>query len=79
MAKEIWKIRLKPDGTWENVYRDTFYEMNPKSLVEWNNSIFVSPTEFNRFLDKREEYLEAALDKSDYRDAKMVIDWVKNK
>ena len=39
MNKKIMKIRLRKDGTWENIYEDgtpaeQFYELNPESLAD---------------------------------------------
>ena len=85
--KQIWKIRLKPDGTWENVYRDEFYELDGKSLVDWNNSKFVDPSGSARFARVERDNIETlaadlremALGLSDLREAREVIAWVMKK
>lgn len=67
--RQVWKIRLKPDGTWENVYKDEFYELDGKGLAEWHASKFYDAS----------EYLEKAVELSGMRDAKEIIDCLMKK
>lgn len=63
------KIRLRSDGTWEHVYNDgstdqEFYELN---IVE------LARIQREKLFEQAQVYLEEAVEKSGYKDAKEVI------
>lgn len=73
----LLKIRLRPDGTWEHVYNDgssdqEFYELNPASLAHLQK-------QKQQLFDMSQDYLELAVEASEYRDAKQIISYIKNK
>jgi hypothetical protein len=59
--KYIMKIRLRPDGTWENVYD------------ELENAL----DELVKLSYMATDYLEQAVQASGYKDAKLVIDHIR--
>ena len=79
--KDIWKIRLRPDGTWENVYRSDFYELDTDGLIAMSRGDFKDPTkELVAELEAmRDNYIEQALECGDLKEAKEVIEWIKKK
>jgi hypothetical protein len=80
--REVWKIRLKPDGTWENIYKDEFYEMDPMALAEMymhkNRSVDrFALEESNRLEGMRELLIEDALKIRGMKEAEEVIERIK--
>lgn len=81
--KTLYKIRLRPDGTWENVYTDgssdqEFYQTNGHDLARLH--------EIRREIEREEQlkrnalmvenFIEQALEYSDLRESKIVIDHI---
>lgn len=73
--KVLLKIRLRPDGTWEHVYDDNsvdqeFYQLNIKSLAHLQKHK-------EQMFSMAEEYLNLAVEASEYKQAKEVIDYIR--
>ena len=73
--KILMKIRLRPDGTWEHVYDDNsvdpeFHQLDAKSLIHLQKHK-------EQMLSMAQDYLELAVEASQYRDAKQVIDHIR--
>lgn len=73
--KHIMKIRLRKDGTWENVYEDgssdqEFTQLSPQMLAKMQSK---------QLSEIASDYLEMAVEASEYRDARAVISYIKNK
>lgn len=71
--KKLLKIRLLPDGTWQNVYiNDQEYEQLDAFLLnEIQKQTRMSRRE--RIQKKAEDYIEEALELSDYEESKIVL------
>lgn len=73
--KILMKIRLRPDGTWENVYEDgssdqEFTYLSSEMLVKMHS---------RKLTEIATDYLEQAVEASGYRDAKEILSYIKNK
>jgi hypothetical protein len=71
--KHVMKLRLRKDGTWENVYDDgssdqEFTQLSTNMLVKMQSK---------RLSEIASDYLEEAVEASGYRDAKEVIDYIR--
>ena len=71
--KHIMKIRLRQDGTWENVYEDgssdqEFTYLSAEMLVKMHS---------RQLSEIASDYLDQAVEASGYRDAKEVIDYIR--
>ena len=71
--KYIMKIRLRQDGTWENVYEDgssdqEFTPLSTEMLVKMQSK---------QLQEIASDYLDQAVEASGYRDAKEVIDYIR--
>jgi hypothetical protein len=71
--KHVMKLRLRKDGTWENVYDDgssdqEFTQLSTNMLVKIQSK---------RLSEIASDYLEEAVEASGYRDAKQVIDHIR--
>jgi hypothetical protein len=71
--KHVMKLRLRKDGTWENVYDDgssdqEFTQLSTNMLVKMQSK---------RLSEIASDYLEEAVEASGYRDAKVVIDHIR--
>jgi hypothetical protein len=71
--KHIMKIRLRKDGTWENVYDDgssdtEFTPLTNEMLVKMHQKELSEIASY---------YYEQAVEASGYKDAKEVIDYIK--
>ena len=71
--KHIMKIRLRQDGTWENVYEDgssdqEFTPLSTEMLVKMQSK---------QLQEIASDYLDQAVEASGYRDAKEVIDYIR--
>lgn len=71
--KHVMKLRLRKDGTWENVYDDgssdqEFTQLSTNMLVKMQSK---------RLSEIASDYLEEAVEASGYKDAKLVIDHIK--
>jgi protein-arginine kinase activator protein McsA len=71
--KVLMKIRLRQDGTWENVYQDDstdqeFYQLNIVELAKMQRE---------KYLNQSQDYLEQAVEISGYKDAIEVIDYIR--
>lgn len=62
--KVIWKIRMKPDGTWENVYDDS-YKINRLK-------------EYNMLQEFKDELIDLAMQARGFDEANEVINRIKN-
>jgi hypothetical protein len=65
--KHIMKIRLRQDGTWENVYDDESTQLSNKTMIKMQNALS----------ELAADYLEQAVEASGYRDAKEVINYIR--
>jgi hypothetical protein len=78
--KKLLKIRLKEDGTWEHVYEnhqnDIFQELDASLLNELQKQTRMSRRE--RMQKKAEDYIEEALELSDYEESKIVLSHIMN-
>jgi len=61
------KIRLRQDGTWENVYDDESTQLSNKTMIKMQNALS----------ELAADYLDQAVEASGYRDAKQVIDYIR--
>lgn len=66
--KKILKIRLRPDGTWENVY-----EYESESVDDVVRELEYKMTQYARLNDLYNEYIESALEYSNYEESKDVL------
>ena len=71
--KHIRKIRLRKDGTWENVYDDG---SSDQEFTELSNEMLIK-MQSKRLQEIASDYLEQAVEASGYRDAKLVIDHIR--
>jgi hypothetical protein len=67
------KIRLRKDGTWENVYDDG---SSDQEFTELSNEMLIK-MQSKRLQEIASDYLEQAVEASGYRDAKLVIDHIR--
>jgi hypothetical protein len=67
------KIRLRKDGTWENVYDDG---SSDQEFAELSNEMLIK-MQSKRLTEIATDYLEQAVEASGYKDAKMVIDHIR--
>ena len=63
--KVVWKIRLRPDGTWENVYGDDSVKINRLK-------------EYNLLLQFKDELIDLAMEARGFDEANEVINRIKN-
>lgn len=71
--KQIMKIRLRQDGTWENVYDDGssdqgWADLTPNMLAKMHS---------RKYTEIASDYLEQAVEASGYRDAKEIINYIR--
>ena len=71
--KHIMKIRLRKDGTWENVYEDG---SSDQEFTQLSNEMLVK-MQSKRLTEIASDYLEQAVEASGYKDAKLVIDHIR--
>ena len=71
--KHIMKIRLRKDGTWENVYADG---SSDQEFTPLTNEMLVKMHQ-KRLTEIASDYLDQAVEASGYRDAKEVIDYIR--
>jgi hypothetical protein len=71
--KHIMKLRLRKDGTWENVYDDG---SSDQEFTQLSNNMLVK-MQSKRLSEIASDYLEEAVEASGYRDAKIVIDHIR--
>lgn len=70
--KKLLKIRLREDGTWEHVYSSPeFNELDAFLLAELQKQTRMSRRE--RMQKDAEQYIEEALELSDYEESKIVL------
>jgi hypothetical protein len=76
--KKLLKIRLMPDGTWQNVYvQDSDMDrLDAFLLEEIQRQTRMSRRE--RIQKKAEDYIEEALAMSDYEESKIVLSHIMN-
>jgi len=76
--KKLLKIRLREDGTWEHVYEENvFYELDAFLMAELHKK---KPTmsRRERIQKSAEDYIEEALELSDYEESKIVLSHIMN-
>jgi hypothetical protein len=73
--KYIYKLRLRQDGTWENVYTDGSVDQEFAEL----SHIMLVKMQAKQLSEIAADYLEQAVEASGYRDAKELIAYIKNK
>ena len=71
--KHIMKIRLRKDGTWENVYDDG---SSDQEFTHLSNEMLVK-MQSKRLTEIASDYLERAVEASGYKDAKLVIEHIR--
>ena len=71
--KHIWKIRLRQDGTWENVYDDG---SSDQEFTQLSNEM-LAKMHSRQLQEIASDYLDQAVEASGYRDAKEVIDYIR--
>jgi hypothetical protein len=71
--KHIMKIRLRKDGTWENVYDDN---SSDQEFTPLSNEMLIK-MQSKRLQEIASDYLEQAVEASGYRDAKEVINYIR--
>jgi hypothetical protein len=67
------KIRLRKDGTWENVYDDN---SSDQEFTHLSNEMLVK-MQSKQLSEIASDYLDQAVEASGYRDAKQVIDYIR--
>ena len=73
--KHIMKIRLRKDGTWENVYDDN---SSDQEFTYLSNEMLIK-MQAKKLSEIASDYLEQAVEASGYRDAKEILTYIKNK
>ena len=73
--KHIMKIRLRKDGTWENIYDDN---SSDQEFTYLSNEMLIK-MQSKKHSEIASDYLEQAVDASGYRDAKEILTYIKNK
>jgi hypothetical protein len=71
--KYIMKIRLRKDGTWENVYEDG---SSDQEFTPLSNEMLIK-MQAKQLSEIASDYLDQAVEASGYRDAKEVIDYIR--
>jgi len=71
--KHIMKIRLRKDGTWENVYDDN---SSDQEFAPLSNEMLIK-MQSKRLNEIASDYLEQAVEASGYKDAKEVINYIR--
>jgi len=71
--KHIMKIRLRKDGTWENVYDDN---SSDQEFTPLSNEMLIK-MQSKKLSEIASDYLEQAVEASGYRDAKEVINYIR--
>jgi hypothetical protein len=71
--KHVMKLRLRKDGTWENVYDDG---SSDQEFTHLSNEMLVK-MQSKRLNEIASDYLDQAVEASGYRDAKQVIDYIR--
>lgn len=74
--KHVMKLRLRKDGTWENIYDDgssdqEFTHLSNEMLVKMQSKRLSGLSEI------ASDYLDQAVEASGYIDAKQVIDYIR--
>ena len=72
MKKQIWKIRLRQDGTWENVY----FGEEPTTVTDLKKIALLE--EVKRLEEFKEYLIEQALEIKGFAEANDVISRIKN-
>lgn len=75
--KKLLKIRLRQDGTWEHIYEDEFVPIDPFLMAE----LYKTKTRMSRrerIQKSAEDYIEEALELSDYEESKIVLSHIMN-
>lgn len=73
MNKHIMKIRLRKDGTWENVYDDG---SSDQEFTPLTNEMLVKMQQ-KQLSEIASDYFEQAVEASGYKDAKEVIGYIR--
>lgn len=80
--KTLWKIKLRPDGTWEPVYgeKDTFYEMDGHGLARYaqeKRTLESKLREYNELQELKDELIDLALTAKGMAEANEVINRIR--
>jgi hypothetical protein len=67
------KIRLRKDGTWENVYDDN---SSDQEFTPLSNEMLIK-MQSKKLSEIASDYLERAVEASGYKDAKEVINYIR--
>jgi hypothetical protein len=67
------KIRLRKDGTWENVYDDN---SSDQEFTPLSNEMLIK-MQSKQLSEIASDYLDQAVEASGYKDAKQVIDYIR--
>jgi hypothetical protein len=73
--KHIMKIRLRKDGTWENVYDDN---SSDQEFTYLSNEMLIK-MQAKKLNEIASDYLEQAVEASGYKDANQILSYIKNK
>jgi hypothetical protein len=83
--KQLMKIRLRKDGTWEHVYSDgsvdqEFYQMDAGALANLYTMARENKLrEYAKLDEMKTDFIEQALELSNCSEAKAVINYIKSK
>jgi hypothetical protein len=83
--KQLYKIRLRPDGQWEHVYDDgstdmEFHQLDPAGLADIakkrrEEKLFA----YHCLSMLHDQFIEEAIEKSDWIEAKLVLNHIMKK
>jgi hypothetical protein len=83
--KIVARMRLKEDGTWENIYKDDFVELGPLGLAE-TFAMRNDPKRYKTAMDQvaameelKEMLVEAVMEKTGFEEANAVIQRIMSK
>lgn len=71
--KKILKIRLRPDGTWENVYEYGYDSEDSESVEDVVKELEYKMAQYAALQDLHSEFIESALEYSNYEESKDVL------
>ena len=82
--KQLLKIRLRKDGKWEHVYSDgsvdqEFHTLTAGELAGLYTKRDKMMQEYAKLDEMAADFIEQALEYSNYSDAKSVIDYIRKK
>lgn len=79
--KKILKIRLMPDGSWQNVYaNDDSFQLDDFLLAElYRQQRQLAMKEYAGLVDQQMDFIEQALEVCDYEESKIVLSHIMSK